>query len=132
MKHPKHLFDTLRPVTPEDYAEINTWLKARGASGLRPDLVPPQGFIAPGVACGFMITTNTGVGILEHFVTNPEAPKALRSQALERIAEMLINAGQITGMKMFLALTGSDRVKQLCTLNGFSPLPKMEVWVRGS
>lgn len=132
VKRPEHVFDTIRPVTPEDYPEISAWLRHRDLKGLKPELTPPQGFIAPGVACGFMITTNTGVGILEHFVSSLEAPRAAREQALERIAELLIHAGQISGMKMFLALTSSNKVKELCILNGFNPIPGMEVWIRGS
>lgn len=127
-----HVFDTIRPVTPDDYPEISSWAKARGLLGLRADLVAPQGFIAPGVACGFMITTNTSIGILDHFASNPEAPKAVRGQALERIAEMLIAAGQSHGMRAFLAFTSSDRIKRLCTMNGFKLMPQTEVWLRGS
>lgn len=127
-----HPLDTIRPVTPEDYPEISAWMRARGASGLRPDLTPPQGFIAPGIAAGFMITTNTGVAILEHFATNSEAPRALRSEILGRIAELLIKAGQMSGMVAFMAITANAKVEALCVKNGFKEQPGMKLWLRGS
>lgn len=127
----KHALDTIRPVTPEDYPEISAWARARGISGLKPDVVPPQGFIAPGIACGFMARTNTGIALLDHFCSNPEATREGRDLVLARIAELLLAAGKATGVRVFYAITTSEKIRALCRKHGFRKEPD-ELWLKGN
>lgn len=121
----------IRPVKlPDDLIEINNWMRARGHKNLDLDFVPPQGFIFPGVAAGFMITTNTCVGILEHFTSNMHAREEERAKALDLIAEKLISAGKSSGLRMFLAMTKHPNILGLCKKHEFSELHGLRVFGR--
>ncbi len=104
--------------------EINTWYKARDQYMLKPDWIPPQGLIVPGIAAGFLIRTNTNIGILEHFVTNPAASKKDRRLAIDMIASRLISAGKSMGMLGFLALSSHPAIFALCEKHGLVELNK--------
>lgn len=115
---------------PEDLVEVNNWLRARGELNLDQDLVPPQGFIEPGVACGFMITTNTSVAFLEHFVSNKDAKKEERAKALDEIAARLIKAGESSGIRVFMALSSHPNIINLCQKHNLKELTDLRTFGR--
>lgn len=73
-----------------DLEEIGSWYQKRGMQ-LIPSLIPPVGFIVPGIAAGFMMSTNTTAAILEPFIANPDASQHDRDKALTIILEELVN-----------------------------------------
>lgn len=107
-----------------DLPEINSWYRARDMTMLKKEWIPPQGFILPNVAAGFLITTNTSIGILEHFVSNPRAKPEDRRLAIDMIAGRLILAGKSSGITGFLALSSHPAVFKLCEKHGLKPLDK--------
>jgi len=72
-----------------DLEEIRSWYEKRGMQ-LIPSLIPPVGFIVPGIAAGFMISTNTTAAILEPFIANPEVSEWERDTALRYILDKLV------------------------------------------
>lgn len=107
-----------------DLPEINSWYKARDLYLLKKEWIPPQGFIAPGIAAGFLIRTNTNLGILEHFVSNPAALKKDRRLAIDMIAGLLISAGKSMGILGFMALSSHPEIFKLCEKHGLVELNK--------
>lgn len=113
----------IRPVIlPDDLVEINNWLRARGDKNLDLDFLPPQGFIVPGVAAGFLMTTNANIAFLEHFVSNSAAKREERADALDQIAKILIRAAEGSGIRMIMAITKHPNIVALCEKYNFSPI----------
>ncbi len=73
-----------------DLPDLNAWYAARGEPGWTADMVPPTGYIEPGVAAGFLFITNTTIALMEGMVTNPRADPAARDRALDEIAHLLL------------------------------------------
>lgn len=119
-----------RAVEVEDLAEINGWLELRGSPKVSRDYLPPQGFIIPGVACGFLLKTPVGLAILEGYVTNPKARRDYREQALVEITDSLIAAAKIGRVKRLIALTSNKVISELCKEYEFTCLEETRVWGR--
>ena len=62
-------------------------------------MIPDTGFIYPGVAAGFVYTTNTQVAIIEGYYTNPQSTKEERDTALNEITEALLRKITLLGVK---------------------------------
>lgn len=113
-----------------DLPEIKSWYRNRFMPIPPDDLFPEHGFICPGIAAGFMISTNTKLAFLEHFITNPESKSSDRRIAIDKIAEKLIAMGKEQGIKAFTAISGHPSIFQLCAKHGFSEIPNIKVFGR--
>jgi hypothetical protein len=113
----------IRPVKlPDDLVEINNWMRARGQENIDLDFLPPQGFIMPKVAAGFLITTNANIAFLEHFVSNSGARRDDREYALDEIAKLLIKAAECAGFRMVMAISKHPNILRLCEKYKFTQL----------
>lgn len=74
----------------KDFADINTWYYNRKQEFLPIRFLAKIGFIVPGIGAGFLMQTDANVGILEPFISNPDAPKEQRDKALETILAALV------------------------------------------
>jgi len=92
----------VRVVTLEDWPVIQHWFGTRGDAVAK---LPPTGFIVDGVAACFLTKTDSGVAFLEAYVTNPEAPAAARSDALDQLTARLIEEARDCGFSSLVALT---------------------------
>ena len=64
------------------------------------DFLSDIGFVVPGVASGFLVTTNVNCCFLEPFISNPKAPKELRDKALKEILESLEDKASKIGIRL--------------------------------
>lgn len=84
------MLDKVRKVDGRDFSEIISWFKKRNM----PE--PPvwgfsnEGFIAPGIAAGFLYITNSSIAYLDSYISNPESTHEERYTAMEVITEKLI------------------------------------------
>lgn len=102
-----------------DLIELNCWIIARNGDPLDEKDLPRMGQIVPGVACGFIVTTDCSTCFLECFVSNREAPKEKRELALEKIAKWGEKLAAILGYKRILAITESPTLLKLAKNMGF-------------
>lgn len=108
----------VRPYTANDLQEINGWHRARGFLPVELDTLPPTGLIVPGVAVGFLYRTDSQLGMLDGFISNPEAPKEQRAAALMHIGQVLADSFQ---GKHLLVYTGHSGIARWCREHSFQP-----------
>jgi len=110
----------MRSFNPKtDLIELNCWLIARNAGLLDEKDLPKMGQIVPGVACGFIVTTDCSTCFLECFVSNKDASKKDREDALEKIARWGEKMAAILGYKRLLAITEAPTLLKLAENMGF-------------
>lgn len=126
----RHLKIMLPISNERDIPEINSWYAARDLAPPLEYTLPPDGFIVQGIGAGFLILTNSGFGILEHFISNPEAPSTDRHLVMDMIAGALINLGHAMGMKTFIAITKHPAIEKLCAKYELKELQGMKVFGR--
>jgi hypothetical protein len=85
-----------RKYIDEDFEAIESWYLERGMQVNEEDF-PIVGFIAPGIAAGFLMQTDTKCCILEPFIANPHTTMAEREAALVPIMEALVQEARNLG-----------------------------------
>jgi hypothetical protein len=73
--------------------EAEAWFLARGIE-IKDLCFPPVGFIYPGVAAGWLGQTDFDVCFVDCLISNPEAPKELRAEALDQVILALVQKGK--------------------------------------
>ena len=92
----------MRRVTLEDWPVIERWFNTHGD---KVAVLPPTGFIVDGVAACFLTKTDSGVALLEAYVTNPAASSADRSAAIDALTARLIREARDCGFTSLIAIT---------------------------
>lgn len=120
----------MKPVESADFFEIFSWYDKRGLKHPPFEMYPPRGVVVKGVAAGFLIKTDCNIAFLEHFISNPDRTKEHRTDALDKIAERLIEACRVSGVLAIYALTEHPSIEKLTEKYGFSKSPDKTIWVR--
>lgn len=106
----------MRRFMKKDLKEINQWRELRKAPILSDDFYPPTGFFEPGVAAGFINFTETSVAFIENLITNPQAEKKKREQAILAILEKLERFAYDQNIKWIVAVTNHPQVEKYAFL----------------
>lgn len=130
---------TVRLITTDDLEIVAPWYVAREGHMIRHDLLPMEtGFIfleddAP-VGCGFLLTTNSSMAIMEWMQTDNELPAIKQSRMLRHIAIFLEGMAKSMGFKVIMGFVPADHpslakfyVRQGASLN---KKPSILVWKR--
>jgi hypothetical protein len=101
-----------------DFAEIKRWY---GKRSMKPtiDLIPMVGFIVPGIAAGFLLSTDTSCCILEPFIANSDAPGEQRELALMLILGDLVNYAKNAGYTKIFGFSTNTRMVDRVIEHGF-------------
>lgn len=91
----------------DDYWQLAEWWAARKIV-MAEDVLPPTGFIVPGIAAGFLIKTDTSCCIIEPFIANPRANKEDRDAALNKIMLDLIEEARFLGFKRIFGFSSRE------------------------
>ena len=110
------------------YEEISSWYHKRNQTPVSFDSLPQFGYIVPGVACGFLVQTDSDNAFMEGFVTNPEAEN--RFDAIDAIAKKLIEVAKELGYKNIFAMTNHPIVMAACRDNEFVSIGKYTTFFR--
>jgi len=100
----------MRPFTLADLAEVNSWWKARKQPVRPASYLPKYGYIQPGVAAGWLFRTDSCIGFLDDFVTNPKAPLMQRVMYLDGITRNLVATAKRVGIKALVVYTGNEGI----------------------
>lgn len=117
----------MRMVDKEDFVEIDAWLAHRHAPVLDESFYPKCGMIVPGIAAGFLITTDTSIALLDHFVSNPKAKISERRAAIVDIAESLEAVAREAGFTRIIAFTRNEAIMKNAMKNGYSEIGHCEM-----
>jgi hypothetical protein len=102
--------------------DVSNWLKVRELPYDVDDL-PRLGVIVPGVAVGFLRRCEGSQGILDNYLTNPNAPAQERDEALSLITKTLISVAKSQGVKHLLAYTRDKNTEMRAKRFGFQSPP---------
>jgi hypothetical protein len=106
---------------------IIQWLEARGMSAKGSENLPCVGYVALSeakpVAIAFLRICEGSLAIIEGLTTNPEAPSAVRHNAINDLIMQLINDAKMLGVKQLLSYSiDGDTIKRSESY-GFKLLP---------
>lgn len=82
-------------------------------------LFPRSGFIISGVAAGFLYFTDSAVGIIDCYISNPDTDSKTRSDALDAITLALIGFARFHGVKLIKCDTKLEVIKTRALGHGF-------------
>lgn len=108
----------IRAFVPADLAALNTWAAARGLSALPLGILPPNGFIVPDTAAGFLYLTDAGLAFSHNFITNPAVPGPDRYAALVAIREAVIARARDLGVQHLMGWSNNPTAIKLATDRG--------------
>ncbi len=121
----------MRTFTMNDYKELCGWFRKRNFQTPPAIFLPPTGLITPDVAAGFLIRTDCNIGILDFFITNPDAGSHVRAEALEEIARKLILDAQWAGIKAIKCDSKFENIKRLANRLNFTYLGDSSAFFKG-
>lgn len=108
-----------RTYRSSDLEEIRSWYEKRSMTCI-PDLLPPIGVIVPGIACGFIMRTDTKACILEPFIANPDALQGQRDEALTQILQTLVIKAKEFGCTHVFGFSSSPTMVKRALDQGFT------------
>lgn len=120
----------LRLYTSNDFPEVKHWYCLRGEHNAREEHFPPYGYFWPGVAVGFLYSTDSKLALIEGFITNPEAALRERHKAVLGIAEALVIACKFK-KKIPLAFTESNGIRKIAKRVGLQSAGLFEAFTLG-
>lgn len=119
----------IRSYDNTDFPELKNWFSLRGKEVIE-ECLPQFGFIAPGIAAGFLMQTDCKVGILEPFISNPNTTKEQRDEAINIIMFNLINLAKLMEFKFIFGISTSESMIERSLKHGFHIQDKSTVVVR--
>jgi len=102
-----------------DFDEVAAWWEHNGRKLEQGDL-PQLGFIAPGLAAGFLYLTDSNVAFADGLLSNPKAPILARARAASVIVDRLTEEAKACGFKYVAGVCGVESTKRLCLKKGFT------------
>lgn len=98
---------------------IEGWLRARGVGAdLGIEGLPPTGFVVDRCAAGFLYRTDGCVAYVDSFVTDPEAPKYRRREALRVIMRVLSLEAEVAGFRVIAGATSVSSLVEASVSEG--------------
>lgn len=113
-----------------DFDEVSSWYHKRNQTPVPLEHLPQFGYIIPGIACGFLVQTDSTSAFLEGFATNPEAQSYHKIDALDAIAKKLIEVAKELGYSHVFAMTTHPTIVAACRDNEFVSLGKYTMFFR--
>ncbi len=104
---------------------VHEWSRLRklGPDAGDVSLLPPTGFVADGIVAGFFFVTNSKLGFIDSFVSDPRSTKAERGKAIVEIMAAIVDDAREMGLH---ALAGAISVPSLAkhvARCGFTVMP---------
>lgn len=120
----------MRKFEEEDYFTIQEWFARRLIKAPLKEMLPPTGLIEDGLAAGFLIKTDTPAGVLDFFISNPQANRLNRLEAIYDVAQGLIVSAKQAGIKSLICSTRFSNVKQIAIKHGFDFTCEESVFIK--
>lgn len=118
----------IRVFREEDIDEVNDWLDDRGQAGISNLVLSRTGYIAPGVACGFLYATDSRICFLDFYISNPLAAREARHEALDEITRCLIETAKSRGYLIIMGASSHKTIQERCVRFGFNPQGPQELY----
>ena len=109
----------MRAYAPGDYREVAGWYEARRDVPPPARFLPPHGLIVPGIAAGFLVSTDTPACWIDSVVSNPAVCTMQRGRALRGIASGLIRMAHSLGFEAITITTQDPGVQRFAARMAF-------------
>jgi hypothetical protein len=117
----------LTPFDPEQHLEVvQAWSAAHGAPCVL-ETLPANGFISD-AAAGWLYLTDSSVGFIEHFVTNPAASLRARHGSVGEIGDALVGVARGLGVRRLISMTAHRSIGRIMRRHGCLYLGPMHVF----
>lgn len=113
-----------------DYNQLQRWCFDREVEAPPIEFLSDTGMIVDDVAVGFLYLTNSAIGMLEGYLTNPKADKNDRHEALNSITLNLIKLAENKGCKFLKCDTKFEEIVIRAKSFGFNELGQFKTFVR--
>lgn len=111
----------IRKYNKSDFEEVSSWFHKRNIP-IAEDYLPKHGFIAPGIAAGFIYSTDANFCIFECFIGNPDVSTDEREKALTKIVSAMIEQSKELGFKEAYGFATSQSMIRRGMQQGFRHL----------
>jgi hypothetical protein len=108
-----------RPFELFDYPMISQWYLAQMEPCPPLDLLPKNGFIVEDICAGFLYLTDSRLGIIDLYISNPEISKDYRDKALNLVTLEIIDKAKEYNCRVLIATSNIAAVKRRTELHGF-------------
>lgn len=105
--------------TENDYGEIYSWFNKRHITPPEKWALSNEGFIVRGVAAGFLYLTNSSLGFIDMFVSNPDSSSADRKNAIDMIMARLLMVARNEEIRVLVCSTKFQGVEEIPLRHGF-------------
>jgi hypothetical protein len=111
------------------YADFHKWYSRRVDIPAGPEFLPKVGFVAPGVAMGFLYQTDSKLAYIEGMVANPKASAEERGKGIDEVTLAIIAEARKLGFKVLHGQTELKVIVERAKKLGFihDPTPASTV-----
>lgn len=106
------------------YEEANSWGRKHNFPLPGREYLPDIGFVVPGLAVGFLYTSNSKIGWVEWVFGNPEASKDDRAQAIDLVIKLIEYCAKDLGIEALFSSSGSPAYQSVLERHGFDATDK--------
>lgn len=117
-------------IEDKDFSVLREWWRGWGMTPVPRELLPETGMIVPGVCAGFLYLTNSALGLIETYISNPEASKRLRDEGLDELTHALISLAKDHGVTLLRCDSKNLSVIERAKKFQFEELPAGRVLMR--
>lgn len=100
----------VRKYKPEDFHQIETWLKDRSMKVFHPRILPENGYIVDEVCALFLYKTDSDISYIENLITNPHSEQEYRNLCINAVIEACFSRATELGYKFVMGVTDNFQV----------------------
>ena len=108
-----------RPYTDNDYPDLIRWYMEWDEPVPPREMLPLNGFVVPGICAGFLYLTDSKLGIIDCYISNPMISPYVRNKFLNIMTESIIKCAQLNGCRALMASSNVSAIKKRSELHGF-------------
>ena len=106
-------------ATEDHVTEAIGWVERRGIVGIPRDTFSSVGFVVEGLAGVWLYLTGSTIAYGEMLVSNPDATKELRREAMSMVVATLLGCARSAGCRTVIAPCVREDVGAFLLANGF-------------
>lgn len=111
--------NVVRRYLDTDYPDLIKWYMQWDEPVPPKDMLPLNGFIISGICAGFLYLTDSKLGIIDCYISNPEVSSYVRDKFLNDLTGEIIKCAKLNGYKALMATSNISAVKKRSEQHGF-------------
>lgn len=121
----------VRRYRDDDYDTLSNWFHKWGLPIPCKHQLSTTGFIVPGMAAGFLYLTNSSIGIIDSYISDPDSDKLERDSALDAITVMLFRLAKDSQCSLVKCDSQHECIKRRAQRLGFDYIGEFSSFTRG-